>query len=99
MSKEGFERLEELFPRIVKLMPKDEFDSHDFILTLAQKHQKLYVQLLHVYKDNNQPFQSVHKEIPKRLKKRVDLVKHIGKHSSKNIFGLENNCAVWRKVK
>ncbi len=100
MTKEGFERLEELFPRIVNLMPKNEFDSHDFILVLAQKYQKLYVQLLYVYKDNNQPFQSVHKEIPKRLKKRVDLVEHvIRKHSSKNIFGLENSCAVWRKVK
>jgi hypothetical protein len=45
MTKEGFERLEELFPRIMNLMPKDEFDSHDFILVLAQKYQKLYVQL------------------------------------------------------
>ena len=99
MAKEAFERLEELFPRIVHLISKDKFDSHDFILKLAQKHQKLYVQLLYVYKDNNQPFQSVHKEIAKRLKKRADLVEHIADHSSKNIFGLENKVAVWRKVK
>ena len=99
MTKEAFERLEELFPRIVNLMPKNEFDSHDFILKLAQQYQKLYVQLLYVYKDNNQPFQSVHKEIAKRLKKRDDLVEHLGNHSSKNIFGLDNSCAVWHKVK
>jgi hypothetical protein len=99
MAKEAFERLEGLFPKIVNLMSEDEFDSHDFILKLAQKYQKLYVQLLYVYKDNNQPFQSVHKEIAKRLKKHEGLVEHMGNHSSPNIFGLENNCAVWRKVK
>jgi hypothetical protein len=98
MTKGTFERLEKLFPRIVNLMPND-FDSHDFILKLAQKYQKLYVQLLFVYKDNNQPFQSVHKEIGRRLKKRDDLVEHLGNHSSQNIFGQENNCAVWHKVK
>jgi hypothetical protein len=99
MTKDAFESLEDLFPRIVKMIPKDKFDSHDFILKLAQKDQKLYVQLLYVYKDNNQPFQSVHKEIAKRLKKRLELVEHIGDRSSKNIFGLENKVAVWRKVK
>ena len=99
MAKEAFERLEDLFPKIAKLIPKDKFDSHDFILKLAQKHQKLYVQLLFIYKDNNQPFQSVHKEIAKRLKKHRDLVEHIGDHYSKNIFGLQNKVAVWRKVK
>src|SRR5688500_16743530 len=98
MAKEAFEKLEELFPRIVSLITKDKFDSHDFILKLAQKHQKLYVQLLFVYKDNNQPFQSVHKEIAKRLKKRDDLVEHIGNQPSKNIFGLKNKVAVWRKI-
>jgi hypothetical protein len=99
MTKEAFERLEETFPRIVNSISKDDFDSHEFILALAQKYQKLYVQLLYVYKDNNQPFQSVHKEIAKRLKKREDLVEYSGNHSSKNIFGLDNNCAVWHKVK
>src|SRR5688500_14850000 len=99
MATDAFERLETIFPRIVKLISKDEFDSHDFILKLAQKYQKLYVQLLYVYKDNNQPFQSVHKEIAKRLKKRTDLVTHIRDESSDNIFGLKNKVAVWRKIK
>jgi hypothetical protein len=99
MAADAFERLETIFPRIVNSIPADEFDSHDFILKLAQKHQRLYVQLLYVYKDNNQPFQSVHKEIARRLKKQVDLVKHVRDHSSRNIFGLVNKVAVWRKVK
>lgn len=96
MNTDAFEILEKQFSKIVKLIDKDPFDSHDFILKLAQKNQKLYVQLLYVYKDNNQPFQSVHKEIAKRLKKHNDLVRHdLRNHSSKNIFGLVNKCAVW----
>ncbi len=100
MNADAFERLEKEFPKIVKLIDKDTFDSHDFILRLAQKNQRLYVQLLYVYKENNQPFQSVHKEIAKRLKKQHDLVRYDARsHSSKNIFGLVNKCAVWHKVK
>lgn len=98
MSKDVFQDLEEIYPKIVKLMPA-EFDSHKFILVLAQKHQKLYVQALSAYKDNNQPFQSVHKEIAKRLKKRVDLVKYLRSEPSGNIFGLKSKVAVWQKVK
>ena len=98
MSKNAFKDLEKIYPKIVGLMP-DEFDSHDFFLTLAQQNQQLYVELLSGYRDKKQPFRSVHKEIAKRLKKRDDLVVHIGDHSSKNIFGLENDVAVWRKVK
>jgi hypothetical protein len=94
----AFEELEEKFSEIVDMMP-DEFDSHDFILKLAQGYQQIYVQALSEYANNNQPFQSVHGEIAKRLKKRHDLVKHIDDKPSKNIFGLINDAAVWRKVK
>jgi hypothetical protein len=99
MSKDAFENLEAVYPEIVNLMPDDEFDSHEFILKLAQKYQKKYVQALIEYAKNDQPFQSVHSEIAKRLKKREDLVKQIGDRSSKNIFGLENEVAIWSKVK
>lgn len=98
MTKEAFEELEKIYHKIVKLMP-DEFNSHQFILKLAQKYQKLYVQALYVYKDNNQPFQSVHKEIAKRLKKHKKLVSYVKSRPSPNIFGLKNKAAVWQKVK
>ena len=94
----AIEELEEKFPEIVRLMP-DEFDSHEFILKLAQAYQQLYVQALSEYADNNQPFQSVHSEIARRLQKRDDLVKHIGDRPSRNIFGLVNDAAVWQKDK
>jgi hypothetical protein len=98
MSKDALQDLEGIYHKIVKLMP-DEFSSHKFILVLAQKYQRIYVQALYTYKDNNQPFQSVHKEIAKRLKKRVDLVKYIRTEPSDNIFGLKSKAAVWHKVK
>jgi len=100
MSANAFEQLEEKYDEIVNLMPDDDdFDSHDFILRLAQKHQQLYVQALSEYANNNQPFQTVHAEIAKRLKKREDLVKQFGSRDSTNIFGLKSEAAVWRKVK
>jgi len=100
MAANAFEELEKKYDEIVDLMPNDEdFDSHDFILVLAQKYQQLYVQALNEYANNNQPFQTVHGEIAKRLKKRDDLVKQFGTRLSPNIFGLENEAAIWRKVK
>ncbi len=96
-----FEELEEKFPEIVSMMA-DKFNSHEFILKLAQKYQRLYVEALCVYADNDQPFQTVHGEIAKRLKKykkHKKLVEHIGNAPSSNIFGLTNDAAVWEKVK
>ena len=93
----ALEELEAHYPEIVELM-SDEFDSHDFILVLAREHQQLYVQALSGYTANQQPFQTVHAEIAKRLCKRNDLVHQVEKHSSPNIFGIENQAAVWRKV-
>ena len=50
MTTNAYEAIEEIYPRIVKLMD-DEFDSHEFILMLAQKYQKLYVQALYDHRD------------------------------------------------
>jgi hypothetical protein len=97
MSSNAFKELEEKYPEIVKKMP-DEFNSHFFILALVQKYQRLYVQALNEYVKNDQPFQSVHTEIAKRLKKRKDLVKYLYTRSSKNIFGHESGAAVWKKI-
>jgi hypothetical protein len=65
---------------------------------LTQNNQQLYIQALSEV-GGAQPFQTVHGELAKRLKKRDDLVKQNGNRSSKNIFGLENEVAVWRRVK
>ena len=98
MSTEAYEALEKVYPQIVKMMA-DEFDTHDFILTLAQKYQKLYVQALYEHREQNRPFRRVHMAIGKRLKKRRDLVEHVDNRFSKDIFGQDNEVAVWQKVK
>lgn len=93
----ALEELEDEFSKIVASMP-DEFDSHAFILKLAQANQRLYVLALSEYANNDQPFQTVHALIAKRLKNHVDLVRHDRDEPSKNIFGLESDAAVWQKV-
>ena len=94
----ALEELEEKYSEIVELMPA-KFDSHKFILELAQRYQRLYVQALSEYADNDQPFQTVHALLAKRLKQREDLVKQIDTKPSKNIFGYDTEAAVWEKVK
>lgn len=98
MATHAYKALEEIYPKIVRLMP-ETFDSHDFILELAHKYQKLYIQALYEHRDQIRPFHRVHMAIAKRLKKHSDLVKQDGYTSSPNIFGRDNNVAVWQKVK
>ena len=98
MATDVYEALEDVYPKIVRMMD-DEFDSHRFILALAQQYQKLYIHALYKDRGYNRPFHRVHMVIAKRLKKRSDLVKHIGNKLSPNIFGEQSKVAVWRKVK
>lgn len=100
MSANVFEELAEKYDEIVNMMPDDnDFDSHDFILALSQKYQRLYIEALYARRDKNRPFHNVHMEIAKRLKKRVDLVTHIRNRRSDNIFRQKSLVAVWRKVR
>lgn len=62
MSKDALQDLEDVFPKIVRLM-QDEFNSHEFILALARKYQKLYVRALFTSKDENLPFNRTHKQL------------------------------------
>ena len=99
MTTDAYEELEKVYPQIVRLMDDNVFDSHAFILKLAQKYQKLYIQALYEHREQSRPFLRVHMAIAKRLKKRVDLVKQIDSCPSPNIFGQQSKVAVWRKVK
>ena len=59
MSAPTLDALEQVFPEVVEKM-SDYFDSHDFILKLAQAHQRLYVAALAAYVGKEYPFQIVH---------------------------------------
>ena len=98
MPTHEFEALEALFDEIVAIMPK-QFDSHEFILRLAQQHQQPYVEALAAYATTGRPFQIVHGKIARRLMKRPDLVTKIGEHDSPDIFGQVCSVAIWRKTK
>ena len=98
MTLSALEELEQKYSEIVDLMPA-KFDSHKFILVLAQRYQRAYVRALNEYAGNNQPFQTVHGLIAKKLKQHEDLVKHIDNKTSKNIFRLDSDAAIWEKVK
>jgi hypothetical protein len=100
VSEPTLDALEDVFHEVVAAMPKDEFDSHEFILQLAHDHQRLYVQALAAYADTDRPFQIVHGEIARRLGRHKDLVsQREGKTISMDIFGQDNTAAVWQKVK
>ena len=75
------------------------FDSHDFILKLAQAHQRLYVAALAAYADYEYPFQIVHGEIARRLLNHPELVTKVGENTSQDIFHNKSSAALWRKAK
>lgn len=99
MTVDAYEQLEKVYPKVVKLIKDDEFDSHKFILTLAQKYQKLYIDALYEHRNQRQPFHRVHMAIAKRLKKRTDLVEYVKDQRTPNIFVEKSTVALWRKVK
>jgi hypothetical protein len=90
-----FSSLEAVYEKIIALMP-NKFDSHEFILKLAQEYQQLYVQVLVAYVDSE--FQAVHGQIAMRLLKFPNLVTRVGEHISKDIFLQESSTIMWQKV-
>jgi hypothetical protein len=97
MPAEHFEALETVYEEVINSMPVT-FDAHEFILKLAQRHQRLYVQALIVYADTDQPFQIVHGQIAQRLGNFPNVVTYIGERNSKDIFLQANSASLWRKV-
>lgn len=97
MPQPALNALEGKFPEIVARM-KGYFDSHDFILKLAQAHQQLYVAALAAYADKDYPFQIVHGEIARRLLHHPELVTKVGENTSEDIFHQKSSATVWRKV-
>ena len=96
MSSSALDQLEQWYPEIIGRLPA-QFDSHQFILALAQQHQRSYVQALADYAHTDKPFMIVHGEIARRLLNHPDLVRKIGEHNSQDIFGQVDSAVIWRK--
>ena len=80
---------------IISLMP-DTFDSHQFILKLAELNQAEYIRSLHTYVDSDAPFRTLHAQLAKALKRHPQLTQ-IGVQDSPNIFNVFGENALWRK--
>ena len=97
MSQYDFTALENVYPQIIAAMP-DPFTSHKFILALAQRHPRLYIDALSAYSAAlalpHNPFQVVHGQLAERLRRFAEYVNHV---QSTDIFGQSNTCALWRK--
>jgi len=93
-----FDKLEEIYPSIINMMPDDLFNSHEFMYLLAQEYQELYVQALIEYSQSDQPSLMVIEEITARLKKRSDLVTYIRSEPIENIFEQKHDFEVWKKA-
>ena len=97
MTVEVIDTLVDLFPTIIEVLP-EKFDSHQFILKLAQRYQQEYVVALYFYSYSENPFQIVHGQIAKRLRNLENLVVYDGETDSSDIFGQVNSAACWEKV-
>jgi hypothetical protein len=88
----NLDELKQYYNGILDLMP-DEFDSHEFILKLAQNHQPQYVRTLYasVSVADEKVFGNLHGQIGKSLHKYATYVKD---HDSPNIFGDSTSNAV-----
>jgi len=81
-----------------------KFTTHEFILALAQQHQREYIEALYAHLDTirlgkETPFMAVHGALARRLGEYPHLVRSTGKSvSSKDIFGNENSAALFEKL-
>lgn len=90
------DQIEQHYPDIVAKMPK-RFNSHEFILALANAHQGLYIKVLAQYADGKRPFMTAHGQLAKRLNNFNYLVKKLDYESSTNILGGDSEAMVWSK--
>jgi hypothetical protein len=104
MSDHDFSLLYAQYPSVIAAMP-DPFTSHQFILELARQYQTLYVEALygyrnHVHRDAPAPFLIVHGVLANHLTKYPHLIRQVRKYApSVNIFGEDDPCSEWVKIK
>jgi hypothetical protein len=97
MSANEYESLESFYEQVIDRMP-NRFDTHEFIIKIAQEHQQLYAKALVEHVASEKPFQIVHSQIAMRLLKYPNLISRVGEHISRDIFLQENIATLWQKV-
>jgi hypothetical protein len=84
---------------IIKNIPSNNFNSHEFIRNFAKKFEIEYVGFLNTY--STEPFRTVHAQIGLFLSEHQELlhIKHFDPtHQSPNIFGIETKNGNWIKT-
>lgn len=85
------------YPQAIDAMPNN-FNSHQFILTLARQNQGDYIRALHVYREKTAPFKSLHALLAKLLSKCPTQVRKGRQEVSLDIFNEPERCTTWSKV-
>jgi hypothetical protein len=104
MANHDFSTLYSKYPKVIAAMPAT-FTSHHFILELARRYQTLYVEALYGYRHHINrkapaPFVIVHGRLASQLSAFPKLVRQTHNNvRSKDIFGQDNGCSKWAKVK
>tara|TARA_R110002020_G_scaffold75065_9_gene191441 strand:- start:603 stop:890 length:288 start_codon:yes stop_codon:yes gene_type:complete len=90
--------LEEIKEMIKKKLPKDKFDSHEFIRSFAKEFEAAYVGFLSNYNGNNH--RTVHSQIANGLRKNMEYLKiqKNGKRISETVFGRNVSNQEWIKI-
>jgi len=98
MPLHDFNELYAKYPDIIAQMPP-VFTSHEFILELARRNQRLYIEALYSYRAEGRPFNIVHARLARYLGKQAHLVRMLTRHlPSSNILGQTAVCAQWEKL-
>jgi hypothetical protein len=84
------------YPAVIAGMGS-EFNSHEFILRLAQEHQAAYIRVLYHYVESNHPFKQAHGALAQALEQFDTLIEKIANKESNNIFGEKSLAIVWSK--
>ncbi|MEO8610942.1 MAG: hypothetical protein ABI690_23800 [Chloroflexota bacterium] len=91
-----FDELKNHYPEVIGKMDK-VFNSHEFIIRLAQDYQSLYICALYEHVKGNHPFKVTHGKLAQSLEDFDNLIEKIDNKPSKNIFGESSMAIVWRK--
>lgn len=83
---------------IIRNIPSDNFDSHEFIRNFSKRFEIEYIEYLYSYK--HEPFRTVHAQIGKFLSENKGLlnIQDDGIISSSNIFGIKSQNENWTKL-
>ena len=92
-----FEALFHHYPEIIDAMP-DTFNSHQFILALAQRYQRQYIELLYTYRASDGPFRDTHNKLAKGLNRFPERVAKGERVNSVDIFGGSGDVRQWSKI-